>query len=120
MRCRGMPEVSRTRARPWPDPGRQAGAAMTISVVLASYNHARFVEAALAALLAQVPAPTEIIVIDDASTDGSLAVVERFARANLAIRLLVNTENLGVIRSQKQALTIASAPFVYFAAADDI
>jgi glycosyltransferase involved in cell wall biosynthesis len=91
-----------------------------ISVVLASYNHARFVEAALRALLAQAPAPTEIIVIDDASTDDSMTVVERFATANPAIRVLANSENLGVIRSQKRGLAIASAPYVYFAAADDI
>ena len=91
-----------------------------ISVILPCYNHARFVEAALRALWSQSAPATEIIVIDDASTDDSLAVVRCFAADHPGVRLLVNSENLGVIPAQKRALATARGHYVYFAAADDL
>ena len=53
----------------------------TLSVVLPNYNHAKFIGRALAALLGQERAADEIIVIDDGSTDDSIAVIERIAAA---------------------------------------
>ena len=51
----------------------------SLSVVLPNYNHAKLIGRALAALLAQKRAADEIIVIDDGSTDDSVAVIERIA-----------------------------------------
>jgi glycosyltransferase involved in cell wall biosynthesis len=90
-----------------------------ISVVLPNFNHGAFVGSALHELLSQSPAPMEIIVIDDASTDDSLAVIGQIASANPSIRLLANSENLGVIRTLKRGLEIATGRYVYLAAADD-
>src|SRR5690606_11622312 len=51
-----------------------------VSVVMPVYNHARFVERALASIAAQTVLPRELVVVDDGSGDGSAAIVERFAR----------------------------------------
>ena len=48
-----------------------------LSVVLTSYNYARFLPAALEALAAQTRALDELIVIDDKSTDNSVAALLR-------------------------------------------
>jgi glycosyltransferase involved in cell wall biosynthesis len=90
-----------------------------ISVVLPNFNHGAFVASALHGLLSQSPAPAEIIVIDDASTDNSLAVIGQIASANPSIRLLTNSENLGVIRTLKRGLDVVTGRYVYLAAADD-
>lgn len=49
---------------------------MSLSAVVPNFNHARFISEAVAALAAQGPAPDEIVVVDDGSTDDSLAVLE--------------------------------------------
>lgn len=90
-----------------------------ISVILPNFNHGKFVGAALRALLSQSPAPAEIIVIDDASTDDSIEVIRAIAATNPSIRVLENATNLGVIGSQKRGLEIATGDFIYLAAADD-
>ncbi len=52
---------------------------MRISVAIATYNRAGMVQEAIAAALAQSPAPDEIVVSDDASTDGTFARLSRLA-----------------------------------------
>ena len=79
----------------------------TLSVVLPNYNHAKFVGRALAALLGQERAADEIIVIDDGSTDDSVAVIERIAAAAPTIRLLRNPSNIGVIPTLQRGLEAA-------------
>ena len=92
---------------------------LTLSVVLPNYNHAKFIGRALAALLGQERAADEIIVIDDGSTDDSVAVIERIAAPAPAIRLLRNPNNMGVIPTLQRGLEAARGKYVYFAASDD-
>jgi glycosyltransferase involved in cell wall biosynthesis len=90
-----------------------------LSVVLPNYNHAKLIGRALAALLGQERAADEIIVIDDGSTDDSIAVIERIAAAAPAISLLRNPNNIGVIPTLQRGLEAARGKYVYFAASDD-
>ena len=64
-------------------------------------------------------AADEIIVIDDGSTDDSVAVIERIAATAPAIRLLRNPSNIGVIPTLQRGLQEARGAYVYFAASDD-
>jgi glycosyltransferase involved in cell wall biosynthesis len=91
----------------------------TLSVVLPNYNHAALIGRALAALLGQNRSADEIIVIDDGSTDDSVAVIERIAATAPAIRLLRNPNNIGVIPTLQRGLQEARGTYVYFAASDD-
>jgi len=92
---------------------------LTLSVVLPNYNHAKFIGRALAALLGQERTADEIIVIDDGSTDDSVAVIERIAAGAPAIRLLRNPSNIGVIPTLQRGLEAARGKYIYFAASDD-
>src|SRR5881396_1374075 len=96
---------------------RQAGVAC--SVILPNCNHAAYIGRALNALLAQEVGPDEIIVIDDASHDTSMAILQDYAAKHPRIRLVVNRENRGVIPVLQQGLEIARGDYVYFGAADD-
>ena len=91
-----------------------------LSVVLTSYNYAHFLPAALAALAAQVRQPDELIVIDDNSSDGSVAVITSFLGRFADARLLQNKGNLGTIANLNRGLELARGEVVFFAAADDI
>jgi len=92
----------------------------TFSVVVPNYNHARYLEAALGAHLDQSAPPLEIIVVDDASTDESCAIVERLAAKHSSIRLLRLACNGGVIAAMNRGLGEARGDYVCFSAADDL
>ena len=94
--------------------------APTLSVLMPSYNHARHLGQALAAVLRQSERPIEVLVVDDASTDGSAALVEQFARLDGRVRLLRNDRNRGAVFSLNRALAEARGDYVYGAAADDL
>ena len=88
-------------------------ALLPVSVILPVYNHSRFLNRALAALLVQAVAPFEILVIDDASADDSAEVAERWRplfEPAIRLRILRNAVNLGVNRSLNRGLEEARAP----------
>jgi glycosyltransferase involved in cell wall biosynthesis len=91
----------------------------TISVVLPNYNHAKLIGRAAAALRAQKRPPDEIIIIDDASTDQSLRVIEEIAASWDIVRALTNKENQGTIAALLRGLAASEGKYIYFAAADD-
>lgn len=95
-------------------------AAPTVSVLLANYNHARYLPTALAGICGQNRPPLEIIVVDDGSTDDSIAVIEEFARRFPNIRLLRNSINRGQHYSIQCALLAAQGDYIVWAASDDL
>jgi glycosyltransferase involved in cell wall biosynthesis len=92
---------------------------MPLSVILPNYNHGSLIARALYALLNQTPSASEIIVIDDGSTDDSVAVIEGMQRQHSSIRLIRNTTNQGIVASVKTALAVATGEYLLFAASDD-
>ena len=91
----------------------------TLSVIIANYNHAHYLEGALGAILAQSYQPTEIIVIDDGSTDDSVRIIHEFETRFPIIRSYRNDENHGAVFTANRALTLASGDYVYASAVDD-
>ena len=92
----------------------------TLSVILTSYNYARYLPAALVALAAQTRPPDEVIVIDDGSADDSVAIINAFLGRFAAPLLVQNPRNLGTIANLNRGLELARGEVVYFAAADDV
>lgn len=90
-----------------------------LSVVIPNYNHARFLPRALDAILAQSLPPREVIVLDDASTDDSVSVIERYARKQPAVRLVRHERNLGVVAGLNRGTELATSTYLHLAAADD-
>lgn len=87
-----------------------------ISVAMATYNGAKYLEAQLDSILSQTLKPTEIIVCDDSSTDGTQEILEKYqARGDL--KFFVNAERLGFIGNFKRAVSLTS-PKNYIALSD--
>lgn len=104
------------------DLGTASGASPMVTVVIPSFNHARFIRDTIDSVLAQTFRDFELIVVDDGSTDGSPEIIQRHLsahpHASLArLRLQVNR---GVIPTLNSAL--AEARGRYFAAlgSDDL
>lgn len=90
-----------------------------ISVILPNFNHGQFLQRSVSALLAQDAPPSEILLIDDGSTDDSLSVIDRLAGAHSTVRAMRNDANIGLVPTQQRALAQVSGHYVYLAAADD-
>jgi glycosyltransferase involved in cell wall biosynthesis len=91
-----------------------------ISVVLCTYNGAKYIEAQLASILAQTYAVAEIIVVDDVSSDDTMAVVERAAARDSRISLSQNTFNIGFTSNFESALQMARHDYIAISDQDDI
>ncbi len=87
-----------------------------VSVIVPCHNAAAYLAEALDSLLAQQPAPWEVIVIDDGSTDGSAAIAEAFG---LPVRCH-RQENQGIAAARNQGLRLAAGEVIAFLDADDL
>jgi glycosyltransferase involved in cell wall biosynthesis len=85
------------------------------SVVIPVYNGARFVGAAIESVLRQTHAPSDIIVIDDGSTDGTADIVQAFGRSVALIR----SRHQGVSAARELGGAQALGDYVAYLDADD-
>jgi len=90
-----------------------------VSICIASYNYAHFLQATLDAALAQRYPHIEVIVSDNGSTDGTFDLLARYADDS-RVRLFRNDENVGIDRNFNLAVERATGTFVVPCSADDI
>jgi glycosyltransferase involved in cell wall biosynthesis len=88
-----------------------------ISVVLPVFNRASYVGEAIDSVLAQTRPPDELIVVDDGSTDDSVAVVERHAPPSVRI---VRQDNRGIGGARNRGLREATGDAIAFIDSDDL
>ncbi|MGY3605910.1 MULTISPECIES: glycosyltransferase family 2 protein [unclassified Bradyrhizobium] len=91
-----------------------------LSAVVPNFNHGAVIGEAIAALAKQTPCPDEIIVVDDGSTDNSIAVLEELRLAYPTLRVVQFDRNRGAIPAMNRGLQEARGRYVYFGAADDV
>lgn len=84
----------------------------TISVIMSNYNHAKYIDKALEAILSQSYRPMEVILVDDATTDNSVEIIKQFIRQDQIIRIVVNEKNIGTVRSTQKLLDFVRGDYV--------
>ena len=89
-----------------------------VSVLLASYNHEKYVEAAVRSVMEQKCVPFELIVLDDGSKDSSPEILEKLS-AELKFRY-IHRENKGVIATLNEMLELARGKYFCTFSSDDI
>jgi GT2 family glycosyltransferase len=80
-----------------------------VSVTIVTYNSGRFIKRCLESVLAQRYPHKEIIVVDNASTDGTIDILEQFEDR---CRIYYNDENIGFAAAQNQAILLSSGDWV--------
>ena len=80
-----------------------------VSVTLVTYNSGRFIRRCLESVLEQKYPHLEVIVIDNASTDGTLDILEQFADK---CTIHYNDENIGFAAAQNQAIAMTQGEWV--------
>lgn len=91
-----------------------------VSVIVANFNGERHLADALRSVLAQSLASIEVLFVDDASNDGSVAIAEAFARADPRLLILRLPSNVGPAAARNRALAMAQGQWVAVVDSDDI
>lgn len=90
-----------------------------VSVLIAVYNSARYLSAAIDSVLQQTFANFECVLIDDGSTDGSWNLLQSYAAQDTRLRIS-RQENQGIATTRNRLLAQAQGEFVATMDADDI
>jgi hypothetical protein len=96
-----------------------AGAAPSIAVIVPNYNDSRFLRRCLESVLGQAVPPDEFIVVDDCSTDGSVALIRSLIAGRAHARLIENPANLGVYGAVDRGLAHSSSEYALFLSSND-
>lgn len=89
-----------------------------VSVIMSAYNAAPYIAQAIESLQQQTYPHFELIIIDDASTDNTVEIVEQIADGRIV--LLRNTTNVGPAISRNRGVEVAKGEFLAILDADDL
>lgn len=90
-----------------------------VSVIVPVYNTAPYLRRCLDSLTAQTLNDIEILAVDDASTDGSAAILREYAEQDSRIRVVTHARNLGLHLARMTGVDAASGAYVGYVDSDD-
>ena len=86
---------------------------------MCTYNGAEFLPAQLESILRQSRPPDEIVICDDASTDETVTILQKFA-SDPRITIRLNDKNLGSLKNFEQAISLCSGDVIALSDQDDV
>jgi hypothetical protein len=100
---------------------KEGCSAHRVSVAMATFNGGNYIGEQLDSIARQEMLPIELVITDDGSTDGTLEVVEAFARkAPFPVRLFRNETRLGYADNFLRAASLCEGDLIAFCDQDDI
>jgi glycosyltransferase involved in cell wall biosynthesis len=91
-----------------------------VSVLMTAYNREAYIGAAIESVLAQTFTNFELVIVDDTSSDSTLAIARRYALLDPRIRVVANERNLGDYPNRNHAASFARARFFKYHDSDDV
>lgn len=96
---------------------------MKISLVLAAYNGACYIEKQLLSIINQTRCPDEVIICDDHSNDDTFRLIKKFIDSNKECKewqLLRNKDNIGYRKNYYKLISMTSGDIIFLCDQDDI
>lgn len=106
----------------WNRPGKQLKKMPEVSVIVPNYNHAPYLRQRLDSIFNQTFQDFEVILLDDASTDNSVEILQEYATKyqDKVSHYKVNSENSGSpFRQWKKGIDLAKGEYIWIAESDD-
>jgi glycosyltransferase involved in cell wall biosynthesis len=91
-----------------------------VTVICISYNHERFLKESLNSVFNQTYPSIEVIIVDDASKDGSKAIIDSYLKQQPLSIGIFNDVNKGICASFNKALVLAKGKYIVDLATDDL
>jgi hypothetical protein len=105
--------VNRVRPRP-------LATRPTVSVVVPCYNYGHYLRQCVGTVLSQEGVAVDVLIVDDASPDGSVAVARELAAEDPRVRVLEHEVNRGHIATYNDGLAAVGGDYVVLLSADDL
>lgn len=91
-----------------------------VSVIMPCYNMEKYISEAIMSVHQQTYPHWELLIVDDASTDGTVETVKRIAERDEKIHFIEKTAHSGIADTRNQCIQMAQGMFLAFLDADDI
>jgi succinoglycan biosynthesis protein ExoO len=91
-----------------------------VAIIMANYNGARFIGAAIESVRRQTLTSWELIIVDDASSDDSITVAEQSAGGDPRVKIVVQQINRGPAAARNRALDLVTARWIAIVDSDDL
>ena len=82
-----------------------------VSVVMPSYNHEKFISEAIESVLGQDFDDLELIIVDDASTDASKQIIQKYEKQDARVRVILHETNCGISKTMNDGIESARGTF---------
>lgn len=100
--------------------GQTNASSARVTVVVTTWNREAFVAASIESVLASRYEDFDLLVLDNASTDRTVEIAERFAARDERVQVVVNEANLGQFGNRSRALDHVRTPYLKFHDSDDV
>ncbi|MEM2971975.1 MAG: glycosyltransferase family 2 protein [Candidatus Bathyarchaeia archaeon] len=91
-----------------------------ISVVMASYNHEKYIDDAINSVISQRIKDLEVIVVDDFSMDKSRDIIKEWVDKDSRVRAIFHDRNEGIARTVNDGIRVARGKYIALMASDDM
>lgn len=92
---------------------------VSVSVLLPSYNHEKYIGETIESVLNQTFSDFEFIIIDDCSSDNSIEIVKRYVEKDDRIKFYIHDKNMGIAKTENELIDLAKGKFIAFLNSDD-
>jgi glycosyltransferase involved in cell wall biosynthesis len=92
---------------------------MKISIVMTAYNMEQYIEEAMISCLNQTYEDIELIVVEDCSTDNTLAIIEEIAAKDSRVKIIKHETNMGAGMGRRDGINAATGDYFITVDADD-
>jgi len=92
---------------------------LPVSVCIPLYNGGRYLRQCIDSALAQTYSDFELLLVDDGSTDDTVAIAQTYASLDSRVRLVINPRNIGLVANWNRCIGLANGEWIKFLFQDD-